>query len=202
MKKFNEFSFGTQLAMMIGVAAALVLAGEFLYLNDISASNRDLTARIEKQKQENDKLRPFEARLNQLKAETTQLELQLANLKTIVPEEKELDDFIRLIQEAAVQTGVNIRRIEARAQQTRDFYVEVPFEINLDGNYYAILQYYDRLSRQSRIINVSNLAIAPVTGTVRGGRRYAFGPNDTVVAACTVTTFFSREATAATPVKR
>jgi len=211
MKKFSEYPFTTQLAVMVAVAAVIVVAGEMLYLNDMRTANNDLTQKIAAQKAENDKVRGcpessqqsagcLDNRLKELKADTERLEQQLATLRTIVPEEKEADAFIRMVQEAGVQSGINIRRFTARAAVQREFYVEVPFDLSLDGTYHTVLQFFDRLSRLSRIINVTNLAIGPTSRSVRGvGQRYAYSPSETVLASCTATTFFSREAQ---PVKK
>lgn len=190
MKKFSEMSFFGQLGIMLLVAALLVGGGEFFWLNTMRVANKDMDGKVKTLEAENEKVRPNEARLKQLKVENEQLEQQLANLRNIVPEEKEPDVFIRMVQEAAVNAGINVRRFSARPTSQKDFVTQAPFDISLDGNYYTVLQFFDRLSRLSRIINVDNLTMRPAAG---GGGRYTLSPSETVVATCTATTFFSRD---------
>jgi len=64
---------------------------------------------------------------------------QLDTLKTIVPEEKETDEFIRLIQGAAGASNVQIRRLTALAIVPREFHYEMPFEVQADGPYFNLL---------------------------------------------------------------
>ena len=105
-----------------------------------------------------------------------------------MPEEKQADAYIRLLQEAAVQAGVNLRRFTARGDVQRELYVEVPFDLSMDGTYFSVLEFFQRLSRGGRIVNVGNLRIGPIKG---GGGKYTITPNETVVASCTATTFYS-----------
>lgn len=197
MKKFSEFPFVAQLGITVAVGAVLVLGGEYFYLNDMRTANTELSAKVAAQKAENDRVRPIEKQFKDLKVDNQRLEQQLANLRNIVPDEKEADAFIRMVQEAGVQSGVNLRQFTAKANVQREFYIETPFQISLDGDYFTVLQFYDRLSKLSRIINVTNLSMTPPTGSPKGGgRRYPYSPSETVLAACTLTTFFSREATA------
>ncbi len=191
MKKWSEMSFGSQLVVMLLTAGIIVGGGEYAWLNTIRTSNQDMESKVKTLEAENEKVRPNEARLKQLKVENEQLEQQLANLRNIVPEEKEPDVFIRLVQEAAVQAGINVRRFSARAAVQKDFVTQAPFDLSLDGNYYTVLQFFDRLARLSRIINVDNLSMRPASAG--SGGRYTLSPNETVVATCTATTFFSRD---------
>ncbi len=198
MKKFSEISTVGQLAIMLGVAALIVGAGEYLWLSTLSTANKELEGQVAAISAENEKFRPFEAKLKTIKADNERLEAQLNNLRSIVPEEKEADAFIRMVQEASVQAGVNVRSFTAKPNASKEFYMEMPFDLAVDGNFYTVLQFFDRLSRLSRIINVTNLAMGPVGGGVRGyGRRYTLTSNETVLASFTATTFYSRETPAA-----
>ena len=122
------------------------------------------------------------------------LELQLANLRQIVPDEKEVDSFIRLVEGASAASGVAVRRFTAKPVVPQDYYVEVPFEMEMDGPYYEVMDFYDRLSKLARIVNISDLKMGSIqAGKSVGGKQYAYNPNETAVGVCTITTFFSRE---------
>lgn len=202
MKKFSELPFLARLGIIAAAGAAIVAAGEYLWLGDMRAANDELHNKLTKLKEDNDKVRPIEQKFKQIKVENEQLEQQLVNLRNIVPEEKEADAFIRMVQEASAQSGVAIRRFTAKPTAQKEFYVEMPFDLALDGNFFSVLQFFDRMGKLSRISNISNLNMGPTTGSVRGvGRRYRYSPSETVLASCTATTFYSREAPAA-PAKK
>jgi Tfp pilus assembly protein PilO len=118
------------------------------------------------------------------------LNKQLDTLKTIVPEEKETDDFIRLLQGAATASNVQIRRLAAKAVVPKDNnYYEMPFEVQADGPYFNVLDFFGRLSRLSRIINVGDLEFAD-PDKAKGGR-YTLRPGSTVSGIFMATTYFT-----------
>ncbi len=194
MKSFSEFSVGQQLGIMLGAAALIVVTGEFLFfpptdsLNVRREANQALEEKVNEQEVANKALKEWEPKRAQLVADNKRLETKLATLRTIVPEEKKADDYIRLVQDTASQSGVNLRRFIAMAEIRRELYVEVPFDLSLDGTYFSVLDYFGRLSRAGRVVNVGNLSIGPVGAG--GGGKYTITPNETVVVNCTATTFY------------
>jgi type IV pilus assembly protein PilO len=193
LPKFSDLSTGVQITVILVVGAGLWGATEYLALQPVRAANETKQQRVSTLEGEVAPLRPFRERVRALEADNRQLENQLANLQRIVPNEKEVDDFVRLIQTEASTAGVLVRRITAQAPVTQQYYVEVPFEMELDGPYYDVLQFYDRLGRVERITNVADLQLGGVMATGGGGGRYDYSANTTVTATTKVTTFFSRE---------
>jgi Tfp pilus assembly protein PilO len=126
------------------------------------------------------------------------LNKQLDTLKTIVPEEKETDEFIRLLQGAASASNVDLRRLKAQAVVTKENnYFEMPFEVQADGPYFNILDFFGRLSRLSRIINVGDLQFNDPETTK--ATKYPVKPGATVVGVFTATTYFTKPADTAPP---
>jgi Tfp pilus assembly protein PilO len=120
------------------------------------------------------------------------LSKQLDTLKTIVPEEKETDEFIRLLQGAAAASNVQLRRLTAQAIVPKEFHYEMPFEVQADGPYFNLMDFFGRLGRLSRIINVGDLDFSDPDKPK--GTRYAIRPGTTVSAVFTATTFFTKPA--------
>lgn len=192
LPKLSDLSPAVQ-AVVVIMAGVLVAGGaEYVVLQPVKVANVDKTKQVAALTAEVTPLRPFRERLRGLEADNKQLENQLATLQRIVPNEKEVDNFIRLLQTEASTSGILVRRITSKVPTNAQYYVEVPFEIELDGTYYDVMQFYDRLGRVERITNVSDLKMGGLQSGRVGGR-YAISPNSTVSAICTVITFFTRE---------
>jgi type IV pilus assembly protein PilO len=194
LPKISELSSGVQILLILLLGAGLWAASEFLFLRPLSDS-------ISKKEDEKTKLdhdvtplRPYEQKQKQLVAENQQLEVQLANLRQIVPDEKEVDNFVRMVEGAAVGSGIEVRRFTAKPSVPQDYYVEVPFEVELDGPYFQVLNFFDRLGKLARIVNVSDLKMASIqSGKTVGNKGYPYTPNESAVGICKIITFFSRE---------
>jgi Tfp pilus assembly protein PilO len=126
------------------------------------------------------------------------LQKQLATLQTIVPEEKQTDQFILMLQSAAMSSGVSIRRLTSKPVTNKPYYFEMPFDIEADGPYYSVLDFFSRLGRLSRIINVGDLKLTGInTGSSSSNFRLAAGTS--VTGTFAVTTFFTKAADTAAP---
>jgi type IV pilus assembly protein PilO len=178
------------------IAVVLVLVGIYLPISPV-AQEKDQVDKAVVQKaqltQEVQQLQVYKQRYGELKQQMDALSKQLDTLKTIVPEEKETDEFIRLLQGAASSSNVEIRRLVAKAVVPKDNnYYEMPFEIQADGPYFNILDFFGRLSRLSRIINVGDLQFSDPEKAA--GAHYALRPGTTVSGIFTATTYFTKPA--------
>jgi type IV pilus assembly protein PilO len=144
---------------------------------------------------ENRELEAYQPKLAEIERQLANLKLQLEIERKIVPDVKEVDNFMRMLDSEAVKSGVEIRRYTARPVSLRDFYSEVPFELELDGPYYSMLNFFDRVGKLERIVNVSGLLVASTRkpGDAKTKKTYQYAPNESVVATCVATTFFSHD---------
>jgi len=203
MKKFSELPIYAQLGIFLVIPVIIVLVCEFwMYpfapgaasdLQDMQTANATAAEKLKKQQADNDAIRPFEKRKTVIEAENKQLLLRLEEKRAIVPTDKDADAFMKMVRTAGDQTGVEVRRFSPLATATKEFYTEVPFEIEIDGNWHSIMQFFDRVGNLPRLANISNIGIGPLGSTVRGvKKKYEYGPTETIAAACTVTTFYRK----------
>ncbi len=89
---------------------------------------------------------------------------------------------------------MTIRRFTAQAVVPREFHYEMPFEMQADGPYFNLLDFFGRMSRLSRIINVGDLKFEDPEKA--SGTKYPLRPGTTVSAIFTATTFFTKPADA------
>ena len=201
---FREYPWYLQALVFFALALVIIGAGEYVPVSPVADLRSTLEADHKRESDLNrqvSELQVYERRNAEFKLEMAALEKQLDTLKTIVPEEKELDEFMRLLQGAAAASGVQIRRLSAQAVVPRDFHYELPFEIEVDGPYFSIEDFFSRLSRLSRIINVGDLTFNGLNDAKSS--KFPLRPGTSVTGKCLVTTFFSKpgEATPAPAAK-
>jgi type IV pilus assembly protein PilO len=195
---FKEAPWYMQAVVFVLLAVVLLVAGEYVPGLPVASARADLQALHTQDNQLNQEvsaLQVYERRYSEFSQEMSALNNQLDTLKTIVPDEKATDEFIRLLQGSAAASGVQIRRLTAQAVVSRQYHFEMPFEVQVDGPYYEIVDFFSRLSRLSRIINVGNLKFG---GLAESKPQYPVRANTTVTGVCIVTTFFTMPAGAAT----
>jgi type IV pilus assembly protein PilO len=153
--------------------------------------------KLEAKLKENKELEAYKPKLADMERQLANLKQQLEIERKIVPDEKEVDNFMRMMDAEAQKAGVELRRYTARGVSQKDFYSEVPFEMELDGPYYSMLNFFDRVGKLERIVNVSNLLVSSTRkpGDAKAKKTYQYAPNESVVATCVATTFFSHDIT-------
>jgi len=172
------------LAGQLGVSAviaALICGGfyYFWYSEALDKQRQKETRLADLQKQ----IRALEATANRLpefQREVQALEARLETLKRILPPEKEMPDLMRRIQYLAAQSSLQIRKFNPAPVVTKDFYQEVPVTIDVEGTYHNMGAFLDRVSRMSRLVNMSDLKIKAQTAQTL---------NNTVAVTSTATTY-------------
>jgi type IV pilus assembly protein PilO len=192
---FRDMSVVMQVLVAVAIAVVLVLAGVYLPFSPV-ARERDAVDKAVLDRtqltQEVTQLQVYQQRYGELKQQMDALSKQLDTLKTIVPDEKDTDEFIRLLQGAASASNVQLRRLTSQAIVAKEYHFEMPFEVQADGPYFNMLDFFERLSRLSRIINVGDLTFADPDAAKSS--KYPLRPGTTVAAVFTATTFFTKPA--------
>lgn len=155
------------LAGQLGVSlviAALICGGfyYFWYSEALEQEKRKEAQRAELQKQ----IRALEATANKLpefQREVQALEARLETLKRILPPEKEMPDLMRRIQYLAAQSSLQIRKFNPANPVQKDFYQEIPVNLDLEGTYHNLGAFLDRVSRMSRLVNIGDVKIKAQT---------------------------------------
>jgi type IV pilus assembly protein PilO len=200
---FSEMSGIKQWALMLGGAALISAALFFTYFKSQREANATAQKALDAKVQENRELEPYRTKLTEIDRQLASLQQQLEIEKRIVPDEKEVDDFMKMLDAEANKSGVWLRRYTAQPTASKEFYTEVPFDVELDGPYYSMLNFFDHVAKLERIVNVSNLLVANTKkpSEAKAKHTYQYAPGETVVATCVATTFFSHDIQpAATPV--
>ena len=201
MASFNDMPVAAKLGIVLGVAVALTVALYFGVYKSIADQNEADAKTLASKQAEIAQLQPYQNKLADLNRTIDNLKQQLELQRRIVPDEKEAEGFIKMMQVEAQKSNVEIRRYTADPVVNREYYSEAPYLVDIDGPYYAVLDFFQRVSKMERIINVSGLTMASVhkpTGA-KLKRAYKYEPNETVVVNCTTTAFFSRDAGASAP---
>jgi len=111
----------------------------------------------------------IENEVNQLKVKKKQLdkietELQtmtstLKELEVMIPQQREMYDILKQIQQLAYDSRLNIDKFVNRGEIDKEFYLEWPINIEITGDYHNLAIFFDKLSRFSRLFNTENFVI-------------------------------------------
>lgn len=200
-KSFNDLPASVQAVVLSVIPIALAGGVFYMYVLPLSAKKTSLQAEFTRLRGENQKNQAVERERTELLNRIAQLEKQLETLRTIVPDEPDTDQFVRMVYNTATGSTIHLRNFTAQPLQARDYYMEMPFSVRIDGTYYSMLNFFDRLAKQQRIVSVSGLSLG-APGAGGGGGGFTILPNETVGANCLITTFYNKPQAPAGPAKK
>jgi type IV pilus assembly protein PilO len=179
----KNIPFWGQLLIVTALAAAVLflgfrfmLADDYRHIGELRASLADKNQKIRQQQD-------IVAKLPQLEAEIVRLKQKLADLKEILPTEPESGELLKWIKNLGDQSNLELKDFTPEALRSVEFYKEYPIHMSIVGAYHDLGLFLDRISKYSRIINISNVTIQNLPG---GGEK-------TIRSEFTATTFIYNE---------
>ncbi len=181
----NKIPWYGQVGMFVVIALAMVGAFYYFYVVPTEAEMATRETQLTALRTDIAKGASTAAQLPQFKQQVSELETRLEGLKAVLPEQKDVSDLLRRIQTLATQSNLAIRGFKPAPSVTKQLHAEWPIQLQLDGTYHNLAMFFDRVSKFSRIINVSNISI-------RGKEKP--DATSTITVECMATTFVLLEA--------
>lgn len=95
-----------------------------------------------------------------VKQEIFELEKKLEVALRQLPDSKELPVLLTDITSLGKNAGLEFKAFRPKEETRRDFYAEVPIDIEFIGDFHDIASFFDEISRLPRIVNIDALDVA------------------------------------------
>lgn len=145
-------------ALLIGIGTAYW----FMAFQPARVELNELTIRGQELQRKLNNARTVAANVPGFEAEVAVLERSLDLALDQLPNRKQFEDLLRDISTAGKKVGVTIKSIDRDQEIPRDFYAEVPFDIELEGTYHDLARFFEMVSNLPRIVTMGSLDISVV----------------------------------------
>jgi type IV pilus assembly protein PilO len=98
-------------------------------------------------------------RLPEFRAEVSKLELQLDQLRAVLPEQQDVADLLNRVNAMATQSNLRVLGFIPRATTKKTLHTEWPIGLQLEGSYHDLGMFFERISKFPRIINVGDMKV-------------------------------------------
>ena len=178
--KLDKLPWYGQVGVFVALALGAVAAFYYFFVTPFMADMATREVRLAALKADVAKGAATANRLNEFKQKVARQEAELEELKSRLPEQKDVADLLRRIQTMAAQSDLAIKAFKPSPSVTKQLHAEWPIALQLDGTYHRLGEFLDRIGKFPRIINISNI-------TVRAKPKAE--PNSTITIECVATTF-------------
>ena len=191
-KDFAKLKWYYQILVVAGVCGGLLGLLWYQVLTPIQMENESKAATLTGLRQTIAKSEAQQKVLAQLKKDSLLLQAKLDMLKLVLPLEKETDQVLRSVQQAASSSALRIMRVGFRPIIDHEVYTEWPIDMQVIGTYHNIGAFLDKIRNLPRIVNVAGMRIQ--SRASQGDDAFTSSVSATYVA----TTFVYREEIATT----
>jgi len=191
-KGFKDLPVSAQTIILVILALAAVLVPSYFKVYPMFAEKTKKEGDLKTLMQEVDRLRAAEQSVAEIQVRIKSLQAQLEGMRSIVPDKPEMDRYLKLVYADAGSTSIHVRTFIPKPQLQQKYYVEMPVEIRIDGTYWQMVNFFNRLAGETRIVSVTSIGLGAPAGGGMGS--YEVGSSETVGANCVVTTYYNRPA--------
>ena len=100
--------------------------------------------------------------LPKLQAEYNQLNQELAQALTELPNSKEIPSLLTSITALGKSAGLDFLTFRPKAEVPKDFYADVPVDIVVSGSYFSVANFFAAVANLPRIVNITNVAFSDI----------------------------------------
>ena len=79
----------------------------------------------------------------------------------LLPDKREIPNLLKSISQQGLDAKLEFRLFSPQAERPKDFYMEIPVSMEVRGEYRNVLDFFDRVGRMDRIVNIFNISMKP-----------------------------------------
>jgi len=159
IKTICELPITHKVAILVGSAGLIIFIYWMYFYGDLSEE----VAKVEKSIEGTNGLKVQIAQqegiaqnLDQFREEVRRLDIELETALSELPDKKEIAALLSKISDKARDAGLDIKSFKPLGSTKKEFYAEVPVDMEVTGTYHQVATFFDEVGRLDRIVNVGS----------------------------------------------
>ena len=99
------------------------------------------------------------ALLGKFKKKMAEAQIQFNSAMAALPDKKEIPDLLTNISNSGKDAGLEFILFQPRPEVKTEYYAEIPVNIKVQGGYHQVGEFFDRVSRLHRIVNIKDITM-------------------------------------------
>ena len=150
--------------ILIFVGTIVILAGLFIWLVYMpkTAEMHKLRTEIDKLEKQLQSAKALAMNLEKLEEEVARRKEELALALRLLPTTSEIPNLLKSITKLGNDSNLEFLLFSPQREVPRDFFVEIPVNIEVRGIYHDVALFFDKVGKLDRIVNVVDVSMVPV----------------------------------------
>ena len=149
--------------ILIFVGTIILFGGAFYGLDYMPMSEEIATAKNNVGQLEQ-QLRTVKIRaksLQKFREEYAAVQNRFEEVSKLLPGKREIPELLKSISQQGIDAKLEFRYFSPKPESSKDFYMEIPVSMEVQGGYRDVLDFFDRVGRMDRIVNILNINMKP-----------------------------------------
>lgn len=151
-----------RLAVFGGIAIALYMGFWYFVTRGTRTETRELNAKIAELLPRNAQAQIAQQRLSEFRKIYQDRQEEYAELKALLPEQRELTVVLQGVQDRAHNTSLLVQKFLPKDDVQQDFYSGKNIEVGLTSSFANLRAFFDQMAHYQRIVSISNFAITQI----------------------------------------
>ena len=157
--KLPSFPWYLRLLAFLAIGGVLYAGFWYFVTSGTRKATKEMQAEIADLKPRNAQSAIVQQNLNNFKALYKAREEEYAELKALLPEQKELTMVLQGIQDRAKNSGLVLMRFNPREDTQQDNYSGKKIDVNVISGFTSLRTFFDQLAHYQRIVSITNFEL-------------------------------------------
>lgn len=144
---------GKAFVCVVAIAAILAIT-YFMFVQDLNLEFERSVAKEQELRSSFEKKSFEAANLEAYRAQKEEMKKSLAALVSQLPSDTEVPGLLEDIDERGVESGLDIKSIKLQPEVAKEFYIELPIDIEMVGGYHDMGAFVNGIAAMPRIVTL------------------------------------------------
>lgn len=157
--KLPSFPWYLRLVAFLAIGGVMYAGFWYFVTSGTRKATKEMQAEIAELKPRNAQSAIVQQNLNNFKALYKAREEEYAELKALLPEQKELTMVLQGIQDRAKNSGLVLMRFNPKEDTQQDNYSGKKIDVNVISGFASLRTFFDQLAHYQRIVSITNFEL-------------------------------------------
>lgn len=157
--KLPSFPWYLRLLAFLAIGGVMYAGFWYFVTSGTRKATKEMQAEIAELKPRNAQSAIVQQNLNNFKALYKAREEEYAELKALLPEQKELTMVLQGIQDRAKNSGLVLMRFNPKEDTQQDNYSGKKIDVNVISSFSSLRTFFDQLAHYQRIVSITNFEL-------------------------------------------
>ncbi len=159
VNRISKIPLTQRILILAGVIIAVLLLNYFFFVSPRQKEIARADRSIQKLDSELVQKQAIARNLPRYRVEVERLKQRLNEALTLLPNEAEIPELLQKIAARVEQSDCEMETFEPEGELVSGFYARIPVKMTIAGNFHSIMVFFDKVSKLSRIVNVSDIEL-------------------------------------------